>query len=77
VITSTHGGCPETIVDGETGMLVDPGSDDSVAAAIAKMFSLTAAERDAMGARGRAMVIEQFSRDRFREKLGALIQSVT
>lgn len=77
VITSTHGGCPETIVDGETGMLVDPTSDDSVAAAISKMFSLTAAERDAMGSRGRAMVIERFSRERFREKLGELIQSVT
>jgi glycosyltransferase involved in cell wall biosynthesis len=77
VITSTHGGCPETIVDGETGMLVDPTSDDSVAAAISRMFALTAAERDAMGARGRAMVIELFSRDRFREKLVDLIQSVT
>lgn len=77
VITSTHGGCPETIVDGETGMLVDPASDDSVAAAISRMGSLTAAERDAMGSRGRAMVIERFSRDRFREKLVDLIQSVT
>jgi phosphatidyl-myo-inositol dimannoside synthase len=77
VITSTHGGCPETIVDGETGMLVDPTSDDSVANAISKMLALTAAERDAMGARGRAMVIERFSRDRFREKLADLIRSVT
>jgi phosphatidylinositol alpha-1,6-mannosyltransferase len=77
VITSTHGGCPETIVDGETGVLVDPTSDGSVTAAISKMFSLTAAERDAMGARGRAMVIERFSRDRFREHLANLIHSVT
>jgi phosphatidylinositol alpha-1,6-mannosyltransferase len=77
VITSTHGGCPETIIDGKTGMLVDPTTDASVAQAILKMFSLSPAERDTMGACGRDMVIDRFSRQCFREAVGHLIDSFT
>lgn len=61
VLTSTHGGCPETIVDGVTGFAVDPGSSATVAAGLERMFRLTPDERDAMGSRGRRFVVENFS----------------
>jgi glycosyltransferase involved in cell wall biosynthesis len=65
VLTSTHGGCPETVIDGVTGFAVDPTSASAVASAIARLFDMPQEERDAMGARGRANAIERFSQERF------------
>jgi len=65
VLTSTHGGCPETVIDGVTGFAVDPTSAAAVASTIARLFDMTPEERDAMGARGRANAIERFSHERF------------
>ena len=61
VIAADHGGARETVVDGETGFLVEPGSAASLAAAIAKASHLSAAERCAMGDKARARIIERFS----------------
>ncbi|MEI6239030.1 MAG: glycosyltransferase family 4 protein [Planctomycetia bacterium] len=75
VITSTHGGCPETVIDGVTGFAIDPTSPDLVSRGIAAVFDMPAAERDAMGARGRAMVMERFSTTVFEQRVGDFIDS--
>ena len=76
VLTSTHGGCPETIVDGVTGVLVDPTSADAVAAGLERLFCMTAAERDAMGQRGRQHVLENFSHATLSQNLTKLLDGV-
>jgi phosphatidyl-myo-inositol dimannoside synthase len=63
-VAGRAGGALEAVVDGETGLLVDPESPRDVAGAIA--FLLTQpAEAQRMGAAGRARVAEQFVFGRF------------
>ena len=76
VLTSTHGGCPETILDGVTGILVDPTSVEAVAAGLEQMFRMTPAERDAMGQRGRQHVLENFSHATLSQKLTELLDGL-
>jgi glycosyltransferase involved in cell wall biosynthesis len=51
---------PEVVLDGETGYVVPPGNPAALGAAIARVLADPAAA-GAMGARGRARVIEHFS----------------
>lgn len=74
VITSTHGGCPETVLEGVTGFAVDPTSPEAVALKIAAVFDMSPEERDAMGARGRAMAVERFSIPVFERKVGEFVE---
>jgi glycosyltransferase involved in cell wall biosynthesis len=53
VVASNLGGFTETIVDGETGLLVPPGVALALAVAIERMVDMGAAERRAMGRRAR------------------------
>jgi phosphatidylinositol alpha-1,6-mannosyltransferase len=75
VVTSSHGGCPETVIDGETGFVVDPTSVASVAATIERLFDMSAEARDDMGRRGRQMAIERFSANVFRDQVLATVES--
>jgi len=76
VLTSTHGGCPETIVDGVTGVLVDPTSVESVADGLEQLFRMTATERDLMGQRGRQHVLENFSHATLSQSLSELLDGL-
>lgn len=60
-IASNHGGARETIVDGETGLLVEPGSADALAAAILKAAALGPDGRRAMGEKARARIASHYS----------------
>lgn len=53
-------GCRDVVVDGETGYLCEVRSANSLAAAMLKMLELPAAERLAMGRRGRRKVEQEF-----------------
>ncbi len=53
VIASHLGGFAETVVDGETGLLVPPGSAQALAAALERMIDAGAAARRQMGENGR------------------------
>lgn len=75
VLTSTHGGCPETIVEGVTGFAVDPVSPVSVADALEKMFDLPVEVRDEMGRQGRRMAAERFSSQKFGEHVKQMLAS--
>lgn len=76
VLTSTHGGCPETILDGVTGLLVDPTSADAVAAGLERAFRMTPTERDAMGQRGRQHVLDRFSHASLARNLTGLLDGL-
>jgi glycosyltransferase involved in cell wall biosynthesis len=75
VLTSTHGGCLETVLDGVTGFAVDPTSPEAVALKIAALFDMSPNDRDAMGARGRAMAVERFSIPVFEQRVGKFVES--
>jgi phosphatidylinositol alpha-1,6-mannosyltransferase len=76
VLTSTHGGCPETVVDGETGVSVDPTDVEAVAAGIAGMLSLSPEQRDALGRRGRERAVVEFSHSVLVRKMGGLLDGL-
>jgi glycosyltransferase involved in cell wall biosynthesis len=60
-IAADHGGARETLINNETGFLVEPGSPDALAGAIRRTIDLGADGRAAVGARARARVQESFS----------------
>lgn len=61
VIAADHGGARETVIDGETGFLVKPGSPEALAAAIGRTLALGPEGRAAMGAMARARIAAHFS----------------
>lgn len=74
VVASCEGGAPETIVDGETGFLVDPRSPQCVADAIAHLLNdpeLAAC----FGANGRRWVVNNFTTEHFQRRLAALVSA--
>jgi glycosyltransferase involved in cell wall biosynthesis len=61
VIASDHGGAVETIENNVSGLLVPPGDAATLAAAIDYILDLSAEERAAFGAQGRAAVVARFT----------------
>jgi glycosyltransferase involved in cell wall biosynthesis len=71
VVASRVGGLPSLVVDGETGLLVEPEDEDGLTEALVRIArDPTAAAR--MGAAGRARVLAEFSPDRPADELDAL-----
>ena len=73
VLVGRSGGAPEAVLDGDTGIVVDPAEPAASAAALRGLLHDTESAR-AMGARGRRFVAAQYDQgltaDRFRELLG-------
>jgi glycosyltransferase involved in cell wall biosynthesis len=63
VVATRVGGCAEVMIDGETGLLVEPRRPVELADALERLFVNPARAR-AMGERGRATVEGRFSLDR-------------
>jgi N-acetyl-alpha-D-glucosaminyl L-malate synthase BshA len=63
VIASRVGGLPEVVRDGETGCLVTLGDVQAMADCATRLFD-DAGLRQTMGARGRAVAIDEFTTDR-------------
>lgn len=61
VVASRHGGAVETIADGETGILITPGSADELAAAIASLAARGDDGRRAIGCAARARIAARYS----------------
>jgi glycosyltransferase involved in cell wall biosynthesis len=76
VLTSTHGGCPETIVPDVTGVLVDPMREEAIADGIESMFRRAPSERDQMGERGRRFVEETFSYEAITGRIASMLEQV-
>ena len=72
VVVGASGGAPETVVDGETGYVVDPRDPGQVAERVAALLGAPrAAER--MGAAGRARMVAEWSVSRAVDTLRQLL----
>ena len=65
VVGSKVGGIPELVVDGETGLLVEPGDPDELAAAIGRLAADPELRRQ-LGEAGRERAQGRFALDTFR-----------
>ena len=75
VVASAHGGLPEIIRDGETGLLVAPGDPAALARAAAELLDdPQLSER--LGASARADVRQRFSANRLLDEIQALYESL-
>jgi glycosyltransferase involved in cell wall biosynthesis len=63
VVATRHGGSLETVLDGETGWLIEPGNARQLAAALDAALAMDAAERQAIASRGMAFVRANFAKE--------------
>ena len=68
VIATAHGGAMETVVPGVTGLLVPPGSQDALCAALAQVINMQQDKRDEMGQAANKMARRDFSIDKMADK---------
>lgn len=68
VISTKVGGVPEVIVEGKTGLLVEPEDSAGLCSAIVALLT-DARARESMGAQGRRLVESDFSTTRMVEKM--------
>jgi len=61
VVASAHGGALETIIDGESGILVRPGDAEDLSDAIGRLQHMSGEERAIMGENGRARAASLYS----------------
>ena len=75
VVGTRAGGIPESVVDGQTGLLVPPGDAPALARAIADLLR-NAAKRRAFGAAGRQRARAAFSAERMVDETAAVYAAV-
>ena len=75
VLTTSVGGNPEVVLDGETGVLVPPQAPEALADAL-ESLATDPAKRARMGQAGRARVEGHFSMARLARQLGAVYQDL-
>ncbi|MBO4447131.1 MAG: glycosyltransferase family 4 protein, partial [Bacteroidales bacterium] len=62
--------------EGESGVLFNPNAPESIAEALIKLASMTAAERTALGVAGRRIVSAELSPAAFNERWGRIISQI-
>ncbi len=75
VIGGRSGGIPDAVLDGETGILVDPTNVDEIASAIIKLLTDEELAKE-MGRKGRERVLREFTVDSAVKKLMRVIDEV-
>lgn len=75
VIASRAGGIPEVAIDGETGVLVPPGDEGALLAAMCRLL-LSPSERERLGRAGRERAARHFSLTAEIDELAGLLGSV-
>ena len=68
----SRGAAGEIIADGDTGLLVEPGDRGQLLEGVVRMLRDRPATA-AMGLRGRARFLQQFTEQRFRDRFTALL----
>jgi glycosyltransferase involved in cell wall biosynthesis len=76
VIATDHGGARETVLAGQSGLLIKPDDAPALADALADLLARTPEELAAMGAKGRAHVNEHYSVERMCADTLALYQEL-
>jgi glycosyltransferase involved in cell wall biosynthesis len=64
VIATDHGGARETVLQGQSGLLVPPGDAGALGEAIERLLSFTPEQRATMGAKGRSHIAAHFTLER-------------
>jgi glycosyltransferase involved in cell wall biosynthesis len=77
VVASSLGGTAETVVDGETGMLVPPGDVEAWAAALTRALDLTPVARVAMGVAAWTRIREHYSMEQMCQATFALYRELS
>lgn len=72
VVVGNSGGAPEAVRDGETGVVVDPGSPAAIAGAIAPLLA-DPSRAEAMGRRGAAWVHDAWTWDAMTARLQRML----
>ena len=76
VIATNHGGARETVLTGISGILTPPGDSGALAAAIADLLARSVRDLCAMGEKGRAHVVANFSIEGMQEQTLDLYRSL-
>lgn len=75
VVASKVGGVPEAVVDGETGLLVEPGNVPELSAALEKLLTNDGL-REKMGQRAQEVAKEKFSQGKMVKNTLEVLQSI-
>jgi glycosyltransferase involved in cell wall biosynthesis len=75
VVATRVGGVPELVVDGETGILIEPGDPRQLAAAIQEL-ALSPERRQALGRAGARRAAEHFDAERAVQQLVSLYEEI-
>lgn len=77
VLAARSGGLTETVIEGRTGFLHDPGNVEQLANDVEKLESLGPRGRQEMGLQGRQWLLENASPDEWRERFVQIVNEVT
>jgi phosphatidyl-myo-inositol dimannoside synthase len=75
VVAGRSGGIPDAVLDGVTGLLVDPLDPEAIAAALSRVLS-SPEMADRLGREGRARVEREFTWPHFAQRLQAVLRKV-
>ncbi len=75
VVATRVGGVPELVVDGETGLIVEPEDPAALAEALDSLAADPARRRE-LGTRGRARVLDEFTPERMAHRTVALYRDL-
>ncbi len=76
VVASNTGGIPEVVVEGETGLLVEPKDHEAMSRAIIELLQSPSRARE-MGQRGRERVLTHFSAEKSARELEKIYEQFT
>ena len=76
VVSTCRGAIPETVIDGVTGVLVEP-RDAAALADVLRALARNGKRRQALGAAGRDRYLEHYTMERWAERMGNVFDRVT
>lgn len=76
VVASDHGGASETVIAGQTALLVPPGDADALAKALDQALALGAGVRDKLARQAKAHIRENFTKERMCRETLAVYREV-
>lgn len=74
MLAAAAGGLTETVRDGETGLLHDPGDASSLVASVVRLEELDEPARREMGARGRAWLLQEASPTTWKQRFSEILE---
>lgn len=74
VLAARSGGLTETVIEGETGFLHEPGNEEQLANDVERLEEMGRSGREEMGLRGRQWLIENASPEEWRERFVSIVR---